>query len=104
VIRVGLDPEMRALLDRETPWRWGVPVDAFAVEGPPHVRAGVAQVFAQILAERYPGTRWLPSDQLLAPSNVVGSSNRHADAGAAETESVVALPDDLDSVFDPLRP
>jgi excisionase family DNA binding protein len=30
VIRVGLDPEMRALLDRKTPWHWGMPTDAFA--------------------------------------------------------------------------
>ncbi len=28
----GLDPEIRALLDRDSPWHWGLPLDAFAAE------------------------------------------------------------------------
>jgi hypothetical protein len=53
-------------------------------------RAAVADTFARILEERYPGSRWLPR---LGP-------DRDASSGPAERMTVLTTPDDPDPLGD----
>jgi hypothetical protein len=56
-----------------------------------HARQAVALTFAQIMAERYPGTRWLP----------VGCANGHAASRAGKLVPVLSAPNNLDPIRDP---
>src|SRR5271165_1232654 len=52
--------------------------------------AAVGGTFAQIMAERHPGTRWLP----------VKGANGGAATGAGKLVVILPAPDDLDSIGD----
>jgi hypothetical protein len=51
---------------------------------------GVAATFAQIMAERHPGTRWLPVER----------ADRDATSGAGKLVAVLPAPHDLDAIGD----
>jgi hypothetical protein len=91
MIRVGLSPEMRALLDRETPWRWGVPVDALEVVGSPspQAQAAVRQTLDAAARRLLQGDR----DPLVIATDpgATGDPSGDADTGNGVSQDLAAL-------------
>jgi hypothetical protein len=95
VIVQGLNPDADPLLATRV-LRW-LPKH-YCAEDDPELRSAsqkvVAQVFASIMQERHPGSRWLPAHL----------PERNTAPRPGQLEGVIASPDDLDPVLDLSRP